>query len=63
MKNLHCPEDKITYLEQEHKLVDAELKKIRKIITTSDLDVQKLKKEKLSLKDKIQKININVDKS
>jgi len=50
----------ISLLRQQHQKIEAEVKKLQRAPASDSLEIRKLKKNKLSLKDKIRRLSFRL---
>ncbi len=60
MEDIEDLEEKLADLESEHRLLDLEIDRLVNTPPVDLLQVQRLKKKKLALKDQIQKVRSNI---
>lgn len=60
MEDLDDLQDQLADLEREHRSLDEEISRLSQTPPVDLLQIQRLKKKKLTLKDQIQKIRSNI---
>ena len=60
MEDINDLEDQLADLEREHRMLDADISRLMATPPVDLLQIQRLKKKKLALKDQIQKLKSNI---
>lgn len=60
MEDINDLEDQLADLEREHRTLDSEIDRLMATPPIDLLQIQRLKKKKLALKDQIQKLKSNI---